>query len=192
MPHATREYNLAVTHRAIAKQWHQTKNGSLTASDVTPASGKKAWWRCPSNQEHEWKATIGNRTKGSGCPVCAGQNRLETQRKTLLAKRGSLAEKNPEIAKQWHPTKNGKLSPHDVTSGSAEKVWWKCKKCDYPWQASIAPRTSRGVGCPACWKRNRGEIRRRANVRRKRERSAAKGAGVTKLESFGSQSGENS
>ena len=31
--------------------------------------------------------------------------------------RKSLAETHPEVAKQWHPTKNGDLTPYDVTKG---------------------------------------------------------------------------
>jgi|TARA_B110000091_G_C13644288_1_gene402586 hypothetical protein len=31
----------------------------------------------------------------------------------------SLAETHPEVAKQWHPTKNGDLTPNDVTSGNS-------------------------------------------------------------------------
>ncbi|HHY2675850.1 TPA: zinc-ribbon domain-containing protein [Bacillus toyonensis] len=30
----------------------------------------------------------------------------------------SLAIRNPELAKQWHKTKNGKLTPFHVTVGS--------------------------------------------------------------------------
>lgn len=37
----------------------------------------------------------------------------------------SLAEVNPELAKEWHPTNNGDLTTMDVTVGSAKKVWWK-------------------------------------------------------------------
>ncbi|MCA1047779.1 zinc-ribbon domain-containing protein [Bacillus toyonensis] len=32
----------------------------------------------------------------------------------------SLAIRNPELAKQWHKTKNGKLTPFHVTVGSIE------------------------------------------------------------------------
>jgi len=42
----------------------------------------------------------------------------------------SLAEVNPELAKQWHPTKNGILSPYDVKPNSSMKIWWKCQKGD--------------------------------------------------------------
>ena len=33
----------------------------------------------------------------------------------------SLAIIKPNIAKEWHPTKNGDLTPHNVSSGSAKK-----------------------------------------------------------------------
>ena len=41
-------------------------------------------------------------------------------RKPLKGK--SLAEVNTELTKQWHPTKNGDLTPLDVTFGSARKA----------------------------------------------------------------------
>ena len=57
----------------IVIQWHETKNGSKTASDVTNKSNKTAWWQCSKNPDHEWMAVIANRTKGSGCPECVGK-----------------------------------------------------------------------------------------------------------------------
>ena len=38
----------------------------------------------------------------------------------------SLAEVNPGLAKEWHPSMNGALVPLDVSSGSSYKAWWKC------------------------------------------------------------------
>lgn len=38
----------------------------------------------------------------------------------------SLAKLNPELAAQWHPTKNGILTPFDVSNRSSDSVWWKC------------------------------------------------------------------
>ena len=66
----------------------------------------------------------------------------------MIDKEKSLAYKFPELAKEWHPTKNGDLTPHDVTYGSNKKVWWKCKN-GHKWQASANHR-SRGEGCPYC------------------------------------------
>jgi hypothetical protein len=83
----------------------------LLPKDVTPRSSKKVWWIC--GKGHEWEAIIYNRVKGRGCPYCAGfyactDNCLET-----------LA---PHIAKEWHPKKNGDLTPKDVTKSSNKKV----------------------------------------------------------------------
>ena len=61
----------------------------------------------------------------------------------------SLLYLHPEIAKEWHPTKNGKITPDLFTPGSSEKVWWLCTKCGNEWRSSIANRTA-GHGCDIC------------------------------------------
>ena len=33
----------------------------------------------------------------------------------------SLAQANPELAKEWHPTKNGELTPDGIRFGSDKK-----------------------------------------------------------------------
>ena len=55
---------------------------------------------------------------------------------------------NSHLADEWHPTKNGNLTPRDVTSGTRKKVWWVCKE-GHEWQATIADR-NQGSGCPIC------------------------------------------
>ena len=35
-----------------------------------------------------------------------------------------LATTHPEVAAQWHPTKNGNLTPEMVTAGSNQLAWW--------------------------------------------------------------------
>ncbi|MFM8466213.1 MAG: zinc-ribbon domain-containing protein [Oxalobacteraceae bacterium] len=34
----------------------------------------------------------------------------------------------PEIAAQWHPTKNNGVTPDQVAAGSNKKYFWKCDK----------------------------------------------------------------
>ena len=46
----------------------------------------------------------------------------------------SLLRNNSELAKEWHPTKNGSLTPADLTLGSNKRVWWICSK-GHEWQA---------------------------------------------------------
>ena len=60
----------------------------------------------------------------------------------------SLVEIKPELAKEWHPTKNGKLTPDEVTIGSHKRVWW-LGSCGHEWQAEVKSRCS-GRGCPYC------------------------------------------
>jgi hypothetical protein len=132
--------DLATTNPELAAQWHPTKNGDLTPSQVMAGSSQRAWWEC--GLGHDWVSIISHRSKGSGCPVCAG--------KQVQAGFNDLATTNPELAAQWHPTKNGDLTPQDVVGGSQTKVWWKCDK-GHEWSAVISSRSA-GKGCSACAK----------------------------------------
>ena len=130
--------SLAEVNPQLAKEWHPTKNGDLTPLDFSQGSEKKVWWKCHKGNDHEWESNIANRSRGTNCPVCVGQK---------VVKSNCLATTNPSLAKEWHPTKNGKLTPSDVTSGTRRKAWWKCDKGDdHEWEASICPRNN-GVGC---------------------------------------------
>ncbi|MBW1666607.1 MAG: zinc-ribbon domain-containing protein [Deltaproteobacteria bacterium] len=131
------ENNLERVNPELAKQWHPTKNGSLTPRDVTPCSHRKVWWICEKN--HEWKATIANRSNGKGCPYCKGR---------LATEENNLAVKRPEIAKEWHPTKNGFLTPWLVTPTSHKEVWWLCEK-GHEWLEKVSNRAYNS-GCPYC------------------------------------------
>ena len=129
--------NLQLFKPKLAKEWHPTKNGKLTPKDVTPYSAKKVWWRC--SKGHEWQAAVYNRSRERGCPYCRGFK---------VCRDNCLKTVNPSLAREWHPSRNGKLTPKDVTAGSSKKVWWECKK-GHVWQAIVNHR-SRGFGCPKC------------------------------------------
>ncbi len=63
----------------------------------------------------------------------------------------SLATKFPEIANEWHPTKNGNLKPENFSYGSREKIWWLCPN-GHSFQQLITNRTAHNQGCPICAK----------------------------------------
>lgn len=123
----------------LLEEWHPEKNGSLTPADVTHGSRRRVWWKCA--RGHEWEAIVKSRTNGTGCPYCA--NRM------LRPGENDLATVYPELAAQWHPTRNGDLRPENVLYGSYKKVWWICEK-GHEWVASIVARTSSSHGCPVC------------------------------------------
>ena len=135
-------YNdLNTTHPILAQEWLFEKNLNLLPNNVMAGSQKKVWWKC-SKCGYEWLAAIYSRaSNGKGCPACA--NRVVSQGfndlKTLY----------PSIASEWNYEKNGDKRPEEVVFGSNSKVWWKCSKCGYEWQAKIVNRT-RGSGCPSC------------------------------------------
>ena len=60
----------------------------------------------------------------------------------------NLEKLHPQVASQWHPSRNGNLSPRLLTPGSGRKVWWRCRK-GHEWETSVRSRT-RGSGCPHC------------------------------------------
>lgn len=127
---------------ALIAEWHPTKNGETTPWDVSFGSAKRVWWRCPRGTDHVWSSEARTRVRGSGCPFCAGQR---------LSVTTSLASCFPEIAAQWHPTKNGKRLARDVLIGSSEQAWWKCPRApDHEWRTRVSSRTASQSGCPFC------------------------------------------
>lgn len=132
----------------LLKEWHPTKNGNLKPNQYLSGSNKKVWWKCE-KCGYEWQAVISNRVKGVGCPRCGQNQAKKTLLKNIIAKKGSLLDNNPDLAEEWHPTKNGNLKASQCLSSSNKKVWWKCKKCGYEWQAIVAGR-NQGDMCPRC------------------------------------------
>ena len=135
-------YNdLATTHPILVKQWHPTKNGDLTPAQVVTGSNKKVWWIC--DKGHEWESRVINRTKvnNNNCPYCSNKKVLEGY--------NDLTTTHPNLAKQWHPTKNGDLTPGKVFAGSNIKVWWMCDK-GHEWEAFIYSRALNNCNCPYC------------------------------------------
>ena len=133
------ETDLATLYPDLARQWHPTKNGSLTPEQVLPGSHRMVWWIC--EKGHEWRAQVKSRVVGCGCPVCANREIYPTE--------NDLATQYPQLAIQWHPTKNGSLAPEQIPPGTTRKVWWRCEK-GHDYQATIGARTMVGSNCPYC------------------------------------------
>ena len=122
----------------LARQWHPTKNENLTPDKITYGSKKKVWWL--GDCGHEWVAQINNRRYNPGCPIC-GSRIIEEGYNDLLHTR-------PDLARQWHPSKNGCLKPKDVSQYSNQSVWW-LGECGHEWKTTVENR-SYGSGCPIC------------------------------------------
>ena len=147
--------DVATLRPDLAGQWHPTKNGNKKPTDYTINSDETIWWLFPYDDpvtgkhwEFEWQARIADRNAGKGCPYLAG--------KAVWLGFNDLESRFPEIAAEWHPTKNGNLTPKDVTYGSSYYAWWYLpyddprtgKHWEFEWQTSVSNRTGQGWGCP--------------------------------------------
>jgi very-short-patch-repair endonuclease len=145
---------ISETHLKIAKEWHPTLNGTSKPTQFTKDSGFTVYWLCPNTCEqgcpHVYRAVICNRTRGSECPYCS-----EPRKKVCI--HDSIVTTHADIAKEWHPTKNGELKPDDVSHGSKKNIWWLCSEtcvegCIHEYQAT--PNNRCGVNkkhnCPFC------------------------------------------
>lgn len=125
--------------RELLEQWDSKRNGPLTPENVSYGSKRKVWWQC--KKGHHWQAAVHTRTgSGANCPVCAG--------KVAQAGENDLATWFPQLARQWHPVKNGTQTPEQILPGSHKMAWWICEK-GHEWQARVKSRVG-GCGCPVC------------------------------------------
>lgn len=148
----------------IAAEWHPTKNGALSPDHFSARSNDRVWWQCKKCGK-EWQTSIGNRAKGTGCPVCAMQEGGKKHREYIVNKSGSLLDKFPEIAAEWHPTKNGQKLPEQYPPKSAVKIWWVCSECNTEWESAISNRTN-GHGCPVCRNQKFAESYRKGRLKK--------------------------
>tara|TARA_Y100000294_G_scaffold49633_1_gene46769 strand:+ start:417 stop:1697 length:1281 start_codon:yes stop_codon:yes gene_type:complete len=135
------ENSLLETHPELSKEWDYEKNYPLSPENFSYGVGNKIWWLCPNG--HSYEATINHRTgkrQQTGCPQCSGR---------VASEDNNLLTIFPEVAKEWHSTKNKELSPSQVTSRSGKKVWWLCPK-NHSYESTIHNRTGNKSGCPYC------------------------------------------
>lgn len=70
--------SLAWLDPELAAEWHESN--TVTAWHVKPYSGGVvAKWRCSANRDHEWEASVVDRSAGRLCPLCstAGTSQIE-------------------------------------------------------------------------------------------------------------------
>lgn len=134
---------LRIENPVFAAQWDDEKNAELNIEDYTGGSNKYVWWRCY-RCGYSWYAQINKRFScNRGCPVCSGQK--------VKVGYNDLATTHPHIAAEWDDERNGDKRPEHYTKGADVKIWWKCSKCGYKWEAVLYSRTSKKpTGCPCC------------------------------------------
>jgi Probable Zinc-ribbon domain len=127
-------------YKDIAREFDREANGGLRPRDVSATSQADVWWKCSCGPDHRWQARVVERTfKGAGCPFCANRR---------LSQTNSLERVAPQLAKMWHPTKNGGLRPADVVAYTTKKAWFVCAR-GHEYEVMVH-RAVVGRGCTRC------------------------------------------
>ncbi len=135
--------SLAMNDRLIVdfmKDWNDEENTIISIETLVQNNGQKYLWKCHVCS-YKWYASFKERKKGKKCPYCSG--------KVVWKGHNDLATTNKALLEEWNYIRNDTVSPTQFKSGSVAKVWWKCKRCNYEWQARINKRVL-GQGCPVC------------------------------------------
>lgn len=129
---------------ALAAEWDTTEGANDRRPDqVVEFSTYLASWVCRADSQHRWKSQVDKRSRGNGCPYCAGRR---------VNQDNNLAALHPALAEEWDPTPEvNDRSPSQVRPGSSYRAGWVCSR-GHTWRAVVSSRV-KGGGCPACCNR---------------------------------------
>ncbi len=72
--------NIKITCPKILDEWDYVKN-EMSPESITKGSHAKIWWKCKNG--HEWFASISNRNKKRGCPICSKYRHVSLPEKAI-------------------------------------------------------------------------------------------------------------
>jgi len=125
--------SLFVLKPELLKEWDSERNQNVDPMTINAYSNKKYFWKC--SEGHSYVAAPEKlMRRNRRCPICT-----------------SFGFNQPDAAKEWHPTKNGDLTPYDLPEKSQKEAWFICSKCGSEYSIRIAYRASRKTdNCPYC------------------------------------------
>lgn len=130
-----------------AKNWHPTKNGKLLPHQINLQSGIKRHFKCdkcPHDLHLEPSVIF---TQDRWCQFCPG-NKICKKKSCEFCKKHSFAASHRAV--HWHPTRNGKLKPHQISIKFGRKVWFKCPVCPHPFEITPNQILNQSTWCPYC------------------------------------------
>ncbi len=127
--------SIAKARPSLVPLWNPDKNGDLSPTVVDAAHAGSAWWRCAKGHDFQRPPLL--MMRDSTCPVC-----------TVAEK--SLAAKCTAVAAEWHPNRNGAVTPAQVDADHIMNAWWLCPN-GHEYQATVRSRARGSRRCPACY-----------------------------------------
>ncbi len=127
--------SIAKARPSLIPLWNAEKNGDLSPSTVDAAQVGNTWWRCP--KEHDFQRSPLLMVRDSSCPVCTAAEK-------------SLAAMSPAVAAEWHPKRNGDITPSQVDADHVMNAWWLCPN-GHEYQATVRSRARGSRNCSTCY-----------------------------------------
>jgi len=127
--------SIAKARPSIVPLWNAEKNGDLSPSTVDATHPGNAWWRC--TKGHDFQRAPLLMVRESSCPVCAVAEK-------------SLAVTHPAVAAEWHPKRNGEVTPAQVGAEHVMNAWWLCPN-GHEYQATVRSRARGSRNCFTCY-----------------------------------------
>ena len=145
-----REYAMENNMEYLIDEWDEDANG-ITVDEAKAWDTNRRHWKLPYHDNElnkdfvfKWESTPSKRCRGSNCPILSNQ--------MIHPGYNDLQTRNPELAKELHPTLNGVLTADKIAPNSNKKIWWLCPSCGYEYQATPSHRNICKTGCPRCAK----------------------------------------
>ena len=143
----TKQY--LINEPELIKDWDFDENQDLNPTELLVGSNKKAAWICYLCG-NKWITAIYHRAiNKSGCRKCSSRQRLNFNIEE------SIFKTHPDIAKDWSPDKNGRLTAKMFSKNSRYEANWRCHICGVETTKSIKNYS----GCKHCKKAKRLEKR---------------------------------
>lgn len=132
-----------------AVYWDYDMNGNIKPRDVFKNNNKKYFFTC-NDCHHIFDVSLSNLSaiKERWCPYC-GRNKLCDDVNCQRCFNGSFASHNK--SKLWS-SKNGVLTPRQITKSSGKKYWFTCETCIHDFEMAISHiiRNDSEKTCPIC------------------------------------------
>lgn len=159
--------NTGARFQKILRYWCSEIDKEYDLKTIKLNSKKVLTWKCKNNPEHkpyrktvfEFYRMLKNGSESLGCPECLGK---------VISSSNSLEALKPDVASEWHPTKNKKKASEVGLSFKDKEIWWKCSnpECEGEWATRSVHQRTREVkeykrkngktklvkptGCPYC------------------------------------------
>ncbi len=126
--------NLGKLRPGLASQWDSEKNVGISFATLDATHVNPVWWRCTNG--HSFQRPPVRMLADDACPTCA-------------LTRTSLAALAPNVAGEWHSTKNA-IAPTEIPADHVMNAWWTCPN-GHEYQATVRARTQGNRRCPTCY-----------------------------------------